>query len=114
MTSMKGETRLAAPPRASSSAASRDWRSSVSVRPPSAIADEQAIRLQDAPDLDQRTWQVVHPVQRQRRNDQVERRVRERQGFFIGDNAKGRADESRREVCRNNIANAVGDCRIVA
>jgi hypothetical protein len=34
---MKGETRIAAPPRVSSSAARRERRSSVSVRPPSAM-----------------------------------------------------------------------------
>jgi hypothetical protein len=56
---------------------------------------KQAVRLQRAADLDQRARQVIHKLQRQRRDHEIERAFGERQGFLVGGDTaggNGRAD----------------------
>ena len=45
--------------------------------------EEQPVRLQRPPDLDQGARQIVDPVQRQCRSDQIERAIGKGQKFFI-------------------------------
>ena len=51
---------------------------------------QQAVRLQRAADLDQRAGQIIDELQRQRRHDQIERAVGERQGLLVGGDAQRR------------------------
>ena len=50
---------------------------------------QQTVRLERAADLDQRAGQVVDKLQRQRRDDQIERAIGERQGLFVGGDVQG-------------------------
>ena len=52
---------------------------------------QQPVGLQGAADLDERARQIVDEVQRQARDDQVERLVAERQRFLVGPHARGLA-----------------------
>ncbi len=54
-------------------------------------ADEQTIRLQRPPRLDQGSDQVIGPVQRQGRHHQVQRGVGQRQGFLVQHQARAGA-----------------------
>ena len=47
--------------------------------------EEEPVRLQDAPDLDQRARQIVHPVQAHRAQHEIEGAGRKRQSFLVGD-----------------------------
>ena len=59
-------------------------RSSVSVSPPSSAARNSPSGFERAADLHQRARQVVDELQRQRRHDEIERGVAERQRLLVG------------------------------
>ncbi len=103
-----------APPRISSSARQQRRPQLVQRPPAQRDADEQAVRLQRPADLDQRAGQIVDPVQRQRRDDEVERPVGERQRLLVACNAQRRRQEGRRKVGGDDVADAVPGLRIGA
>ena len=83
------------------SAAASASRSGLQRAEPGQRGQEQPVRPEAAPDLHQRPRQVVHPVQRQVRHDQVEALRREGQPFLVArhrqaapDSAAMRADRS--------------------
>ena len=80
-----GATRGDAPPRISLSAIVRLWRSSVSVSPPIIAAIEEAVGLQRAPHLNQRARQIVHGLQSEQRDGEVEAAIRRGQALEVAD-----------------------------
>ena len=48
---------------------------------------QQTVGLERAADLDQRAGQIIYKLQRQAGDNQIERGIRERHGFFIGGDA---------------------------
>ena len=63
---------------------------------------KQAVRLERAADLDQRAGQVIDKLQRQRRDDQIERAVGKRQGLLVGGDAQCAIAPSGRRRSRND------------
>ena len=63
--------------------------------------EQQAVRLERLPDLDQRARQVVHPMKAERAHHEIERIRADRQPFLVGDKARrtrSARDHGRREV----------------
>src|SRR5262245_23015169 len=50
--------------------------------------EQQAVRLERAADLDERPWQVVDELERERRHHEIERAVVERQRLLVGGDGK--------------------------
>ena len=58
-------------------------------------AEEEPVRRQRPPDLDQRAGQVVDPMQRQPRDDEIEGCVSERQQILVASDRRARAEALR-------------------
>ena len=73
-------------------------------------AEEEAVWLQDAADLDQRAGQVVHPMQVHRAQHEIEAGGGERQRFFVGDQRRtvGIAGKAEAEIGAHECSDRLG------
>ena len=63
--------------------------------------EQQAVGLEGAPDLNQDARQIVHPMQAERADDEIERGCADRQPFLVGDEAEracGARHHARRKI----------------
>ena len=102
--SAKGETRGPAPPVSSDSASMRESRSSCQRLAAEERGEQKTVRLQREAQLDQRAGQIVDPVQRERRDDQVERAVPRTA------DASGSSTTLRHDSVSRIVADARGKC----